>query len=127
MRQVFVRDDNGVVGFVPDEDISVRRVTVPYAATITQSIDDLDQINIEELTGNLTLNLSGGVDGQAVRIRIPQDAVGTRLLTLGAKFRLGTDIAAVTLTVTASKTDYLGVVYHKEDDKYDVVAFVKGF
>lgn len=103
------------------------KVDVAYAASITQSISGANQINIGALTGNLTLNLSGGVDGQAVRIRLPQDGTGSRLLTLGAKFRLGTDITAVTLSTTASKIDYLGVVYHLADDKYDVVAFVKGY
>lgn len=98
-----------------------------YAASITQSITNIDQIDVGTLTGNLTLTLSGGADGQAVRIRFKQDGTGSRLLTLDAKFRLGTDIASVTLTTTASKTDYLGVVYHSTDDKYDVVAFVKGF
>lgn len=98
-----------------------------YSSSITQSITGYSQINIGTLTGNLTLTLSGGIDGQAVRIRFKQDGTGSRLLTLDSKFRLGADITSVTLSTAANKIDYLGVIYHSSDDKYDVVAFVKGY
>jgi len=104
-----------------------RLATPSYSAGITQSITDIDQINVGTLTGNLALTLSGGVDGQAVRIRFKQDGTGSRLLTLDSKFRLNADITAVTLSTAINKIDYLGVIYHATDDKYDVVAFTKGF
>lgn len=102
-------------------------VAPAYSASITQSITGYDAINVGTLTGPLTLALSGGVDGQAVRIRLKQDGTGSRVLTLDSKFRLGADITAVTLSTAANKIDYLGVIYHASDDKYDVVAFVKGY
>jgi hypothetical protein len=98
-----------------------------YSASITQSITGYSQINVGTLTGNLTLTLSGGVDGQPVRIRFKQDGTGSRLLTLDSKFRLGADITSVTLSTAINKTDYLGVIYNSADDKYDVVAIVKGY
>lgn len=80
------------------------------------------------LQGNRTLsNPTNSTDGQRVTWRIKQDAVGTRTITLGTKFRLGTDIPVVTLTVTALKTDYLTAVYNLAADTWDVVDFKKGF
>lgn len=65
--------------------------------------------------------------GQRIMVRIKQDGVGGRVLTLGAAFRLGTDIPTVVLSTIASKTDYIGAVYDGTDTKWDVVAFTKGF
>lgn len=80
------------------------------------------------LGGNRTLsNPTNGIDGQRLTWRIRQDATGSRTITLDTKFRLGTTISSVTLTTTAAKTDYLEAVYHSSDDKWDVVAFTKGF
>jgi hypothetical protein len=58
---------------------------------------------------------------------ITQDGGGSKTITLDSKFRLGTTVDAVVLTTTASKTDYLGVIYNAAADKFDVVAFVKGY
>lgn len=80
------------------------------------------------LQGNRTLsNPTNPTDGQRVTWRIKQDAVGTRTITLGTKFRLGTDIPVVTLTVTILKTDYLTAVYNLVADTWDVVDFKRGF
>jgi hypothetical protein len=77
---------------------------------------------------NFTLsNPTNPRNGQRIVFRIKQDGTGSRVLTLDTKYRLGTDITAVVLTTTASKTDYLTVYYDSTDDKFDVVAFVKGY
>ena len=103
------------------------RIAAPaYAASISQSVANIDQVNID-LTGDLALDFTGGVAGQQIVIRLKQDATGSRLLTLGSMFRLGTSIASTTLTTTALKTDYLTVVYNAAASKYDVIAFVKGY
>ena len=53
------------------------------------------------LGGNRTLaNPTNAVDGQQMVWEIIQDATGSRTITLGTKFVLGTDITAVTLTTT---------------------------
>ena len=80
------------------------------------------------LGGNRTLaNPTNPTDGQKVTWEIIQDATGSRTLTLGAKFALGTDISSTTLTTTASKRDFLGAVYNATADKWYVIAFVKGY
>jgi hypothetical protein len=77
---------------------------------------------------NFTLsNPTGALHGQRFIVRIKQDGTGSRILTLDTKFRLGTDIPTVVLSTAASKTDYLGFIYDSVDDKFDIVAFTKGF
>jgi hypothetical protein len=103
-------------------------VALSIATSAVATDASLSKVFTVTLTENVTLsNPTNGVDGQRVVWRIRQDATGSRLLTLDSKFRLGTDIATVTLTTTAAKTDYLTAIYHASDDKWDVVAFVKGF
>lgn len=80
------------------------------------------------LAGNRTLgNPTNSTDGQKVVWEISQDATGSRTLTLGSNFVLGTTITSTTLTTTASKTDFLGAIYNSTAGKWRVVAFSKGF
>jgi hypothetical protein len=102
-------------------------VALTDAATI---VTDASQGNHFRVTlgGNRTLaNPTNGIDGQKVVWELIQDATGSRTLTLGGKFALGSDISATTLTTTASKRDFLGAVYNASDDKWYVIAFVKGY
>lgn len=80
------------------------------------------------LGGNRTLsNPTNAFDGQLITWSIKQDVTGSRTITLDTKFRFGTDITSITLTTTPSKTDKIGVQYNSADDKFDVIAFVRGF
>jgi len=77
---------------------------------------------------NFTLsNPTNPTHGQRVMWVITQDATGSRTITLGSAFALGTDITAVVLTTTANKSDYLGAVYDSTAAKWRVVMFVKGY
>jgi len=80
------------------------------------------------LGGNRTLsNPTNSTNGKRIIWRIEQDATGGRTITLGNKFRLGTDITSVVLSTSPGITDYIGAIYNAQDDKWDVIAFVKGF
>lgn len=97
------------------------------AATIAVDASLGNQFKVT-LGGNRTLgNPTNPVDGQKIMFAIRQDATGNRTLALDTAYRLGTDIASVTLSTAANKTDYLGVVYNGADSKWDVIAFVKGY
>lgn len=101
--------------------------TLAYAATVTTDASQGNLFRIT-LTGNLTLaNPTNPVDGQKVVWELVQDATGSRTLTLGSAFALGTDISAVTLTTTASKRDFVGAVYNAAAAKWYVIAFSKGY
>jgi fructose-1,6-bisphosphatase/inositol monophosphatase family enzyme len=54
---------------------------------------------------------------------------GSRTLSLNSGtggFRFGTDVTALTATASG-KTDYIGCIYNDTDNKWDVVAYMKGF
>ena len=79
---------------------------------------------------SLTLNApnpTNATDGQKLLFEIIQDATGSRTLTLDTKFAFGTDITAFTATTTASKRDFLGVVYNSTADKFYVIGIQKGY
>lgn len=73
------------------------------------------------------LSANNTFDGQKIIFEIIQDATGSRAMTLGANFALGTDITAATLTTTANKRDFLGAFSNKTTGKLYVTAFVKGY
>lgn len=101
--------------------------TLTDAANI--SVDaTLGNIFTVTLGGNRTLsNPTGAVNGQRLTFRVRQDGSGNRNLAFDTKFRFGTDLTSITLSTGANKTDYIGVIYHGVDDKFDIVAIMKGF
>jgi hypothetical protein len=104
--------------------------TVTYGATTTVTLTGKPDGAIFRvtLTGNATVELSGGSDGQRFILELIQDGTGSRLVTLsGTYFRFGTDITSFTATTTASKMDRVGCVYNTSATKADVVATAKGF
>lgn len=100
-------------------------------------LTDAATINIEASLGNLFRVTLGGnrtlanptnpIAGQKMIFEIKQDGTGNRTISLGNKFRVPSGIGAITLSTGAGSGDRLGVVYNEADDKFDVVAFVKGF
>lgn len=111
-----------VVGLVPWAPVGLTDTTT---IATDASLGDYFRVT---LAGNRTLgNPTNPTDGQKVIWEISQDATGSRTLTLGSNFALGTSIAAVTLTTTASKTDFLGAIYNSTAGKWRVVSFVKGY
>lgn len=102
-------------------------VPLTFNATQNTDVSNGSEFTVT-VTNNFTLaNPTGMVDGQMVIWRIKQDGTGSRLITLGSAFRLGTDLPTITLTTTINLTDYLGAVYNATDAKWDVIAFTKGF
>ena len=80
------------------------------------------------LGGNRTLsNPTNMLDGQRCVWELIQDATGSRTITLGSAFAFGTDITVATLTLTASKRDFLTAVYNASTSKWYVVDFKKGY
>jgi hypothetical protein len=102
-------------------------VTLTDAATVATDASLGNHFRVT-LGGNRTLgNPTNGTDGQKAMWEIIQDGTGSRTITLDTNFALGTDIASVTLTTTASKRDFLGAVFNAGTGKWYVIAFVKGY
>jgi hypothetical protein len=87
-----------------------EKQTPDYAATIAATVKQMDTfIQPEELTGNVTLNLT--IDGQVTagaKLHLKLDADGTnRTVTLGTGF----DASAADITVTANTVVFKSFVY----------------
>jgi hypothetical protein len=101
--------------------------TLTDAATIATDASLANHYRVT-LGGNRTLgNPTNPYDGARLVYEFIQDGTGSRTITLDTKFALGTDITAVTLTTTASRRDFMTVIYNLAADKWYVVAFVKGY
>lgn len=74
-----------------------------------------------------TLSANNAYDGQKLIWEIIQDGTGGRVMTLGNKFALGTDITSTTLSLVSGKRDFLGAFYNSTTDKFYITAFVKGY
>ncbi len=80
------------------------------------------------LSGNrLLANPTNPTDGEKIIWEIKQDAVGSRSITLGAKFSYGTDLTYITLSSTPDKIDYIGATYNASSDKWHITAFIRGY
>lgn len=106
-------------------DPNYSRIGLVDQATITSDAT-AGQHFFVTLKGNRTLgNPTGAAPGQRILFELIQDATGSRTITLGSKFSAGA--FTITLTTTASKRDFLEVVYSDTDDKFYVINFVKGY
>lgn len=77
------------------------------------------------MAGNWTLsNPTGGLDGQALRILIKQDAGGNRLITWGSAYKFPNGVAP-TLSTAANARDYASFEYDATDGVW-VGALIKG-
>lgn len=104
-----------------------RRFKLNDAATINVDATQSNHFYVT-LGGNRTLaNPTGAKPGQKIIFEFIQDGTGSRVLTLGSKFALGTSIPTVTLTTTGAQRDFMGVIYSDVDDKFYVVALSQGY
>jgi len=112
----------------PKQYVDTPRV-VGLSDTATILVDaTLGNIFDITLGGNRTLgNPTGAVNGQKFEFRVRQDATGGRTLALDTKYRFGTDLASVVLSTGAGKLDRVGVEYVSVDDKFDIIALMRGY
>lgn len=111
----------------PGLAVTDSAVTLTDGATITTdaSTGHLFRVTI---AGNRTLaNPTNPTDGQRVVWEIIQDATGSRTITLGTAFALGTDIPSVVLSTGAGKRDFLGAVYNAGTAKWYVTSLARGY
>ena len=82
------------------------------------------------LTGNATLAKPiKADDGQRCLWEFTQDSVGNRILTLDSSFDIGpyASIGGIVLSTAPHARDWMGAVYKKSIDKWDVLPFGKGY
>ena len=110
------------------QQLAPEALTAGGSVTIDASLSDTFTLVANQ---NFTLaDPTNPTNGQRIVIRIKQDGTGNRLLSsFGSKWRGGADIALVDviLSTGAGKVDYIGAYYNTTDDKWDILAFVKGY
>ena len=96
-------------------------------STATVTPGNNAQMNIA-LQSNTTLTIANGsVDAQELRLRLTQDATGSRTVAFDGSVVLGTDIALFIATTTASKADYVGLIWSASAAVWHLVAVSRGF
>ena len=119
---VFADEEIGVVA--PYIQLVSTNAAVSGAVTLDPTLGDFFELT---LIGNVTLNVSPGLNGQNLVARLKQDATGSRIFTAGANLTFGSDITEVVLSTLAGKFDYLGLRYHSVSAKWHVVGLIKGY
>lgn len=116
---------DGVVGVAPQAPYN-RIITLTDAATIATNAGQSDSFRVT-LGGSRTLgNPTNARDDQMIRFEVIQDGTGGHTLALDSKFNdpngyyTGVDTAI-------GKRSHIGVRYNATADKFDVLAFVKGY
>lgn len=79
------------------------------------------------LTADRTLQAVNALCGQPIALLVEQGAGGGHALNLDTMFRFGDDLPAAMWSGAVGKVDYLGVIYYEPDQRYDVVALMRGY
>lgn len=111
-----------------NSEISTQRPVVAVALSIvTDAVAtdaSLGTVFTISATDDFTLsNPTNAYNGQKIIWRIKQDGDGARVITLGNKFTVASEIGEVVLSTAAHTVDYLGAIYNAGDDTFEVVAF----
>lgn len=102
-------------------------VPLTFGATIAvnAALGNVFAVTLTASTGTLA-NPTNPVDGQAIRVRVIQDATGGRTLSYGTAYDFGT-AGQPALTSTPSKTDILGFEYVASLSKWCYLGSALGF
>lgn len=97
-----------------------------YSPTMTLDCSLYDVFDIN-LTGNATINFTGGQDGQKILVRVRQGTSGNHSVAWGSRVIYGDDILSIPLSTVATKMDLVAFVYRAADDGYFAAAYIRGF
>lgn len=110
----------------PSSNASRRILTVTSASgAVVCNWLLYDEIRLR-LTGPITLNFTGARDGQGCLLKIQQDAVGGRLVTLPANVRFNTLVQFYAPSPNPGIVDKIGFIYDGADSSYDLSALIQG-
>lgn len=107
--------------------ITPRIVTLTTSTTFTPDSDNSDQtvMNMTGTSGTITIAAPTGTptDGQKLILRLKTTNIQT--YSFNATYAFSTTVTAPTAT-TATKTDYIGLIWDATNTKWDVVAVDQG-
>ena len=104
-----------------------RRVYVNAAASGSLTINwALYDVAVLTVVGNLSLTFSGATQEQGCIVRLKQDGVGGRTVSLPSSVRYGSALTGYAPSTASNVSDRIGFIYDSIDNKYDFVSAVKG-
>lgn len=105
------------------------RIYIPWEPVLRTDCDDGNNVYFwTRATGNTIWgNPQKAADTQPIILEFHQDAVGSRTLTLGDKFRLGDDITSATPSTAALSITMYGAIYNEAYGIFLVVSKVRGY
>lgn len=96
-------------------------------STATVTPGTATQVNVA-LTSSTTLTIAtGSTDGQGLRLRLAQDATGSRTVAFDATVVFGSDITSFTASTAASKVDLVTLLWDATKAKWLFTNAVRGF
>lgn len=106
---------------------SARRIQTITAGTgaIICNWGLYDEIRIR-MVGPVVLTFQNAVDGQGCMLKLQQDGVGGRTVTIGAAVRFNALVQSYTPTPTAGLVDKIAFIYDSSDNAYDFATFIPG-
>lgn len=112
----------------PSSNQSRRILTISNASgAIVCNWANYDEIRMR-LTGNVVLTFQGAVNGQGCILKLAQDAVGGRTVTLPNTVRYNAYTAqGYTVTPGANLVDRIAFIYDSGDSVYDFNALAPGY
>jgi hypothetical protein len=116
---------SGAPAWVP----RTRTNSIAYATTVTPNVDTTDVLNVGALTGSLTLANPTGtpIDGQTLRVRLAQDAAGSRSMSFGSAYAFGTDITTALIPSSSLAKWEMLFGWHTVDSKWRALSIARGF
>lgn len=121
--------------FLIDKSCYFNSNTVVYLhekiATLTDGANiatDVSRGTVFRVTlgGNRTIdNPTYGYEGKEIEYQITQDGTGNRTVTWGSEFTYGDDLTGVTLTTTASKTDFIR--WKRRGSEWELRGVIRGY
>jgi hypothetical protein len=115
------------LAFTVGQDYSkLPRIYVDTNASGSYTIDTsmYDEFQLT-MTGNVTLSFSNPLPGDSFIVKLRQDGVGGRTVTLPASVRYNAGISSYAVTSTANALDRIGFFYDGVDAKFDLLAMAK--
>lgn len=107
--------------------IAVQTVAVSVSGgAVATDASALQNGGVVTVTANANFTLSNPTNptaGKKLIWRIQQDGTGSRIITLGDKFTVCSEINAVVLSTAAGAIDHIGAIYKATTDKWEVIAF----
>lgn len=103
-----------------------------YAGSLTIDLTSYSSypfvnVNVGTLTGNITLDITNGFDGQIVRVWLTQGGGGSNTFTGGGGLRFSTSVPSPTLSTSVGAIDALVFQWRSVDSKAWLLAVDKGF